>query len=64
MQFASAEALARNLTACLAPAQVVLVASVITTEFVTLTVTVFVKKASKPDLAGALSSLSENYFFD
>jgi len=40
----------------------ILVASVITTEFVTLTVTVFVKKAFKPELASALFSVSENYF--
>lgn len=50
------------MTAPLAKAQVVLVASVITTEFVTLTVTVFVKKAFKPELARTLFSLSENYF--
>ena len=55
-------ALSRNLTALLAEAQVVLVASVIPTEFVTLTVTVFVKKAFKPDLARPLFSLSEIYF--
>jgi len=42
--------------------QVVLIASVITTEFVTLTVTVFVKKAFKPELASAHFALSENYF--
>jgi len=51
----SAEALSRNLTAGHANIQVGLVASVITTEFVTLTVTVFVKKAFRPALGGALS---------
>jgi hypothetical protein len=41
---------------------IVLVASVITTEFVTLTVTVFVKEALKLERGRLLFSLSEKYF--
>ena len=48
-QFPTLEVQSLNLNACLALLNFILVASVITTEFVTLTVTVFVKKPLKRD---------------
>ena len=56
------EARLATLTARRVSPQFILIASVITTEFVTLTVTVFVKGAFRPALGRALFSLSEKLF--
>jgi hypothetical protein len=60
--FAALEVQSRNLNACRPVPNVALVASVITTEFVTLTVTVFVKEVLKPGLGTLSPSQNKNIF--
>jgi len=60
--FATLELESRNLNACLSVLDFSLVASVITTDFVTLTVTLFVKEALKPVSTAPFPPRTKNYF--